>query len=197
MSAQATKKPNANRLAIQMVVALAAGIIVGLIFMAIRENIDPSTWATINNILFQDITAEGAESAIGIFYIGGQLFVRALQVVIVPMVFTSIAMAIGTVSDARTLGRISTQDPFMVFDVDGGRPAAGVGGRDGRLRHGVVQRQPRRAFDLVRFDLLQPAAGLPEHRPQQHRVGLQLQHRSPGDCLPGCSNRAVHEQAGL
>ncbi len=109
MSAQATKKPNANRLAIQMVVALAAGIIVGLIFMAIRENIDPSTWATINNILFQDITAEGAESAIGIFYIGGQLFVRALQVVIVPMVFTSIAMAIGTVSDARTLGRISTK----------------------------------------------------------------------------------------
>ena len=109
MSAQATKKPNANRLAIQMVVALAAGIIVGLIFMAIRENIDHSTWATINNILFQDITAEGAESAIGIFYIGGQLFVRALQVVIVPMVFTSIAMAIGTVSDARTLGRISTK----------------------------------------------------------------------------------------
>ena len=109
MSAQATKKPNANRLAIQMVVALAAGIIVGLIFMAIRENIDPSTWAAINNILFQDITAEGAESAIGIFYIGGQLFVRALQVVIVPMVFTSIAMAIGTVSDARTLGRISTK----------------------------------------------------------------------------------------
>lgn len=109
MSAQATKKPNANRLAIQMVVALAAGIIVGLIFMAIRENIDPGTWATINNILFQDITAEGAESAIGIFYIGGQLFVRALQVVIVPMVFTSIAMAIGTVSDARTLGRISTK----------------------------------------------------------------------------------------
>lgn len=109
MSAQATKKPNANRLAIQMVVALAAGIIVGLIFMAIRENIDPSTWTAINNILFQDITAEGAESAIGIFYIGGQLFVRALQVVIVPMVFTSIAMAIGTVSDARTLGRISTK----------------------------------------------------------------------------------------
>ena len=109
MSAQATKKPNANRLAIQMVVALAAGIIVGLIFMAIRENIDPGTWTAINNILFQDITAEGAESAIGIFYIGGQLFVRALQVVIVPMVFTSIAMAIGTVSDARTLGRISTK----------------------------------------------------------------------------------------
>ena len=109
MSAKATKKPNANRLAIQMVVALAAGIIVGLIFMAIRENIDPGTWTAINNILFQDITAEGAESAIGIFYIGGQLFVRALQVVIVPMVFTSIAMAIGTVSDARTLGRISTK----------------------------------------------------------------------------------------
>ena len=129
MSAQATKKPNANRLAIQMIGALAAGIIVGLIFMAVRENIDPGTWATINNILFQDITAEGAESAIGIFYIGGQLFVRALQVVIVPMVFTSIAMAVGTVSDARTLGRISTKTLlwFLLTTVGGLLLASVVG----------------------------------------------------------------------
>ena len=112
-----------------MIGALAAGIIVGLIFMAVRESIDPGTWATINNILFQDITAEGAESAIGIFYIGGQLFVRALQVVIVPMVFTSIAMAVGTVSDARTLGRISTKTLlwFLLTTVGGLLLASVVG----------------------------------------------------------------------
>ncbi len=127
MSAQASKKPSANRLAIQMVIALAAGIIVGLIFMAVRENVDPNTWATINNILFQDITAEGAESAIGIFYIGGQLFVRALQVVIVPMIFTSIAMAVGTVSDARTLGRISTKTLlWFLFTTVGGLLLASI-----------------------------------------------------------------------
>lgn len=129
MSEKAVKKPNANKLAIQMIAALAAGIIVGLIFMAVRENIDAATWATINNILFQDITAAGAESAIGIFYIGGQLFVRALQVVIVPMVFTSIAMAVGTVSDARTLGRISTKTLlwFLMTTVGGLALAAIVG----------------------------------------------------------------------
>ena len=129
MSEKAVKKPNANKLAIQMIAALAAGIIVGLIFMAVRENIDAGTWATINNILFQDITAAGAESAIGIFYIGGQLFVRALQVVIVPMVFTSIAMAVGTVSDARTLGRISTKTLlwFLMTTVGGLALAAIVG----------------------------------------------------------------------
>ena len=104
-----TKKANPNRLALQMVIALAAGIVAGLIFMAIRENVGGNVWSTLNNLLFQDITAEGATSAIGLFYIGGQLFVRALQVIIVPMVFTSIAMAIGTISDARTLGRISSK----------------------------------------------------------------------------------------
>ena len=109
MSTPATKKASSNRLALQMVIALAAGIVVGLILMAIRENVDPAVWGTINNIFFQDITAAGAESAIGLFYIGGQLFVRSLQLIIVPMIYTSIAMAIGTISDARTLGRISSK----------------------------------------------------------------------------------------
>ncbi len=124
-----TKKANPNRLALQMVIALAAGIVAGLIFMAIRENVGGEAWSTINKILFQDITAEGAESAIGLFYIGGQLFVRALQVIIVPMVFTSIAMAIGTISDARTLGRISSKTLlwFLMTTIGGLALAAIVG----------------------------------------------------------------------
>ena len=129
MSEKAKKKANPNRLAIQMVIALAAGIIAGLIFMAIRENVGGETWSTLNNLLFQDITAEGAESAIGLFYIGGQLFVRALQVIIVPMIFTSIAMAIGTVSDARTLGRISTRTLlWFLMTTVGGLLLAGIVG---------------------------------------------------------------------
>lgn len=129
MSENAKKKANPNRLALQMVIALAAGIVAGLIFMAIREKVGGETWNTLNNLLFQDITAEGAESAIGLFYIGGQLFVRALQVIIVPMVFTSIAMAIGTVSDARTLGRISTRTLlWFLMTTVGGLLLAGIGG---------------------------------------------------------------------
>ena len=130
MSANAKKKANPNRLALQMVIALVAGIIAGLIFMAIREKVGGETWSVLNNLLFQDITAEGAESSIGLFYIGGQLFVRALQVIIVPMVFTSIAMAIGTVSDARTLGRISTRTLlWFLMTTVGGLLLAGIVGK--------------------------------------------------------------------
>ena len=103
------KKNNSNRLAVSMLIAMVAGVAFGLVFMLLREHLGAASkaWTTINNLLFQDITAKGAENAIGLFYIGGQLFVKSLQLVIVPMVFTSIVMAIGTIRDAATLGRVS------------------------------------------------------------------------------------------
>ena len=104
------KKANDNnKLAIQMLIAMVAGILVGLLFMALRESVGGNVWTTINNILFQDITASGAESAVGLFYIGGQLFIRALQLIIVPMVFCSVVMAISEISEAATLGRVSAK----------------------------------------------------------------------------------------
>ena len=100
-----------NKLAIQMLIAMVSGILAGLLFMATREYFGPdsSTWALINKILFQDITAAGAERDIGLFYIGGQLFIRSLQLIIVPMVFCSVVMAISEISEASTLGRISVK----------------------------------------------------------------------------------------
>lgn len=98
-------------LAVKMGISLVCGMAVGLMLLFLRESLNRSgneaVWETINNILFQDITAAGAERALGIFYIIGQLFIRSLQLVIVPMVFTSITLAIGQISDTRTLGRIS------------------------------------------------------------------------------------------
>ena len=100
-----------NKLAIQMLVAMISGILVGLLFMGVRETIgaESTLWTILNNILFQDITVKGAESAIGLFYIGGQLFIRALQLIIVPMVFCSVVMAISEIHEASTLGRISAK----------------------------------------------------------------------------------------
>ena len=100
-----------NKLAIQMLIAMVSGILVGLLFMASREyfGADSAVWTLMNKILFQDITAAGAESAIGLFYIGGQLFIRALQLIIVPMVFCSVVMAISEISEASTLGRMSAK----------------------------------------------------------------------------------------
>ncbi|WP_294377398.1 dicarboxylate/amino acid:cation symporter [uncultured Clostridium sp.] len=102
-------KKNGNELAIKMAVSLALGLIAGIGFIFLRESIgaDSSLWITLNNILFQDISAEGATNSIGIFYILGQLFIKALQLVIVPMVFTSIALAMCKISDTKKLGRIS------------------------------------------------------------------------------------------
>lgn len=106
------KKINSsNKLAIKMVVALILGLAAGIGFIVLRENLmgngNGHIWTSINNILFQDISQEGATSALGILYIVGQLFVNSLQLVIVPMVFTSIALAMCKISDTKKLGRIS------------------------------------------------------------------------------------------
>lgn len=106
-----SKINNSNKLAIKMAVALILGLVVGVGCIILRENLNSNgnahIWTSINNILFQDISQEGATSALGIFYIVGQLFVNALQLVIVPMVFTSIALAMCKISDTKKLGRIS------------------------------------------------------------------------------------------
>ncbi|MFR7590713.1 MAG: dicarboxylate/amino acid:cation symporter [Longibaculum sp.] len=110
---------NGKKLAIKMVIALICGLIVGFGCIALREHLVSSgqtdLWTTINNIFFQDITAEGATSAIGIFYIIGQLFVNSLQLIIVPMVFVSIVLAICVVTDTKKLGRISSKTILTFF----------------------------------------------------------------------------------
>ena len=99
-----------------MAISLVCGLAAGLAFMFLRESLisggKSEIWTTINDLLFQDITAEGAERSFGIFYIVGQLFIKALQLVIIPMVFTSIALAIGSIADTRTMGRISAKTLF-------------------------------------------------------------------------------------
>ena len=105
------KKQNSNKLAIHMAISLILGLLAGTGFILLRENLlnngNVTLWTSINNLLFQDISAEGAQNALGLFYIVGQLFVNSLQLVIIPMVFTSIALAMCRVTDTKKLGRIS------------------------------------------------------------------------------------------
>ena len=107
------KQKNNTSLAKRMTISLVCGLVAGLAMLMLRENLtsngNEALWATINSLLFADITAAGNESALGLFYIIGQLFIRSLQLVIVPMVFTSITLAIGQITDTKTLGRISAK----------------------------------------------------------------------------------------
>ena len=107
------QKQGAKKLTAKMLIAMVAAVACGLGVIALRESLTAAgnvqTWETINRLLFADISAAGNEKAIGLFYLIGQLFVKALQLVIVPMVFTSIVLAMLRISDSRKLGRISSK----------------------------------------------------------------------------------------
>ncbi len=110
------KKNLGKDLTKRMTIAMVAGLVFGVLMIALRESLNASgAWTTINSLLFADISAEGNENAIGLFYIIGQLFVRALQLIIVPMIFTSIVLAMIRISDASKLGRISRKTITVFF----------------------------------------------------------------------------------
>lgn len=98
-----------NRLAFHMTVALVLAVVVGTLLIFFREYLmaqgKESLWEQINRLLFVDISTEA--NGIGIFYILGQLFINALQLIIIPMVFSSIAIAMCHISDTKKLGRLS------------------------------------------------------------------------------------------
>ncbi len=122
-----------NSLAKKMAIAMLLGLTAGTAFLLLRERLiasgNEAGWNWINNLLFQDITQSDAENAIGIFYLLGQLFINALQVIIVPMVFTSITLAICHITEPAKLGRISsrTLGIFLLTSITALIFAGGVG----------------------------------------------------------------------
>lgn len=108
-----TGKSESTKLAIKMAISLILAVVVGTLFMLLREtlinNDKASIWNFINNLLFQDISTEEGKNSIGIFYILGQLFINCLQLIIIPMVFSSIALSMCHISDTKKLGRISSK----------------------------------------------------------------------------------------
>lgn len=107
------QKQGAKKQTVKMLIAMAAAVVCGVGVITLRESLlaagNTQTWNAINNLLFADISAAGNEKAVGLFYLIGQLFVKVLQLVIVPMVFTSIVLAMLRISDSRKLGRISSK----------------------------------------------------------------------------------------
>ncbi len=102
-----------NSIVRRMLIAVAMGFIVGIICMLINQKVSGTSgegiWNIINALLFQDITATTSFEGIGLFYIIGQLFMRALQMMIVPLVLSSLSLALCSLADPKKLGRIAAK----------------------------------------------------------------------------------------
>lgn len=94
----------------RMFIAVAAGFVVGFLCLFLKSQMgDSSAWKLIEAILFQDITATTSIQGIGIFYIISQLFMRGLQMMIVPLVLTSLCLALTSLADPQRLGKIAAR----------------------------------------------------------------------------------------
>jgi Na+/H+-dicarboxylate symporter len=102
-------KANSN-LVVKIFIAVILGFLVGFVSILIRYNlggVENSTWRIIDALLFQDVSKTTGLKGLGLFYIIGQLFMRGLQLAIVPLVFTSLSLALCSLADPKKLGRIA------------------------------------------------------------------------------------------
>lgn len=105
----------------KILIALIAGILAGVICLWIREKTmaagDSAVWDWMNRIFFQDITQEKGFKSLGLFYIVQQLFMRGLQLAIVPLVLSSLSTALCSMADPQRLGKIAgrTITIFVAF----------------------------------------------------------------------------------
>lgn len=106
-----TSREKTTSLSFKMTISLLLGVVVGILILILKSNLISSgnnnVWNIINSIFFQDISVDEGKNAIGLFYIIGQLFLNSLQLIIVPMIFLSIALSMCHISDTKKLGRIS------------------------------------------------------------------------------------------
>lgn len=94
----------------RMIWAVILGFMCGILMIILRENSTgdlSNAWKFVDALLFQDITTTKGIEGIGLFYIVGQIFMRGLQLAIVPLVLTSLSLALCSLADPKKLGRIA------------------------------------------------------------------------------------------
>lgn len=105
------KKKEKSSIVRRMIIAVTMGFVIGIVCILIRDHIGAtsSIWKGIDALLFQDITATKSIQGIGLFYIVSQLFMHSLQLAIVPLVLTSLSLALCSLADPKKLGRIAAK----------------------------------------------------------------------------------------
>ena len=98
----------------RMIIAVIAGFVVGFLCLVLREflngNGNEKVWNVVDAIFFQDITTTNGLQGLGLFYIAGQLFMRGLQMAIVPLVLTSLSLAMCSLANPERLGKIVAEE---------------------------------------------------------------------------------------
>lgn len=107
----ASKEKKKNNLVKEMFIAVIAGFVVGFICLFIKQSVTGTSaegvWGVVEALLFQDITATTSLQGLGLMYIIGQLFMHALQMMIVPLVLCSLSLALCSLADPQRLGKIA------------------------------------------------------------------------------------------
>lgn len=113
------KKKEKSSIVKRMIIAVAGGFIAGFLMLFLRESMNShgmeSAWSVIHAIFFQDITQTQGFEGLGLFYIAGQLFMRGLQLAIVPLVLTSLSLALCSLANPERLGKIAGKTFITYF----------------------------------------------------------------------------------
>lgn len=111
-------KQNKDSIIKRMMYAVVLGFLAGFAFLMLRSALvgteNEGIWKLVDALLFQDITVSRGFEGIGLFYIIGQLFMRGLQMMIVPLVICSLTLALCSLADPKRLGRIAGRT-FVAF----------------------------------------------------------------------------------
>ncbi|MCD8018058.1 MAG: dicarboxylate/amino acid:cation symporter [Clostridiales bacterium] len=111
MAKNEKKETKQKNLVKEMFIAVIAGFIVGFICMFIKSSVSGTSmegvWSIVEAIFFQDITSTTSLQGLGLMYIVGQLFMHALQMMIVPLVLCSLSLALCSLADPQRLGKIA------------------------------------------------------------------------------------------
>ncbi|WP_458398207.1 dicarboxylate/amino acid:cation symporter [Anaerotignum sp.] len=112
------EKKQDNKLIRQMLFALASSFIIGFALMMLNEKLNAGgqadTWNLIYSLLFADVTKE---SGLGILFVIQTLFLNGLKLIIVPLVFTSLLLAMDSITDLKKLGRMAYKTVGGFFGV--------------------------------------------------------------------------------
>lgn len=107
----------------KMSIALISGIVVGILFLLLREHLIANDmqhiWNWIYQVFFNDITQDTGLQSLGIFYIVGQIFMNGLQLAIVPLVLVSLSLSLCSMTNPEKLGKITGKTIlcFVIFYV--------------------------------------------------------------------------------